>query len=243
MTYAELSDAMDTLSNRYAQTKNVSLVVFDEYEKSLFLTKAANEIVKEMMPEYDRNEKVKKQLLPITKSTQVSTIFSADVTKLLRKDSIVYELPSDVMYVVAESVRDTNNVILRRIKPLKDDEAYYSFDNPFRASTRGYAWRDSITLVDGGVTKKYSEIITDVLASTNPRYYLKYISKIPPFIVTDSLEDASIDGVSTNADLTQSAPLDLLHEKILDRAIMIGYMSKTDDPNSKVTASNLSINS
>jgi len=243
MTYTELSDAMDVLSNRYAQNKNVSLIIFDEYEKSLYLTKAANDIVKEMMPFYDRNEKVKKQLLSITKSAQISTIYNADVTKRLRKDSIVYELPSDVLYVVAESIRDTNNAILRRIKPLKDDEAYYSFDNPFRASTRGYAWRDSITFEDGGITKKYSEIITDVLAATNPRYYLKYICKIPPFIVTDSLEEASVDGVSTNTDLTAVAPLDMLHEKILDRAITIGYMSKTDDPNAKMAASNLSINS
>ena len=243
MTYNELSDAMDVLSNRYAQTKNVSLVVFDEYEKSLYLTKAANEIVKQMMPFYDRNEKIKKQLISITKSAQVSTIYSADATLKLRNDSIVYELPSDVLYVVAESIRNSSNVILRKIKPLKDDEAYYSFDNPFRASTKGYAWRDSITFVDGGVTKKYSEIVTDVLAATNPRYYLKYITKIPPFIVTNDLEDASIEGVSTNANLDAQAPLDPLHEKILDLAIVLGYMAKTDDPNAKTAASQISINS
>jgi hypothetical protein len=243
MTYSELSDAMDVLSNRYAQTKNVSLAVFDEYEKSLLLTKAANDIVKQIMVSYDRNEKIKKQLLSITKSAQIGTIFAADPSLLVRADSIVFELPDDVLYVVAESIRDADNAILRKIKPLKDDEAYYSFDNPFRASERGYAWRDSITLVDGGVTKKYSEIITDIQVTDSPRYYLKYISKIPPFIVTDSLEDASIEGVSTNNNLNATAPLDMLHEKILDAAIVLGYMSKTDDPNAKVAASNLSINS
>ena len=76
MTYNELSDAMDVLSNRYSQTKNVSLIPFDEYEKSLFITKAANEIVKELLPFYDRNEKIKKQLLPITKSVQVSVFLA-----------------------------------------------------------------------------------------------------------------------------------------------------------------------
>ena len=239
MTYAELSDMMDVLSNRYAQQKEVSLIPFDEYEKSFFLTKAANEIVKEMLPFYDRNEKIKKQLITITKSASVTPIFSMPDAFRLKLGSLAYELPSDVMYVVAESLRDPANVILRKIRPLKDDEVYHTLDNPFRTPSRGYAFRNGLSYLN----KRYSEIITDVAAASIPKYFVKYICNIPPFIVTDNLEDASINGVSTNLTLSAQAPLDVLHEKILDRAIIIGYMAKADDPNSKVAASNLSQNS
>ena len=240
MTYKELSDSMDVLSNRYAAMKDTALIPFDEYEKSLFITLSASGIVKEMLPFYDRNEKIKKQLISITRSAQVGTIAAISNDLKLRSDSIVYELPSDVLYVVAESLRSASNVILSRIKPLKDDEAYYTFDNPFRSSKRGYAWRNGISIDTGGIVKKYSEIITSILPSALPKYFLKYICNVPVFVVTDNLEDASINGISVNANLNTEAPLSILHEKILDRAIIIGYMSKTDDPNSKVSALGLS---
>jgi len=240
MTYKELSDMMDVLSSRYAQLKDVTFVPFDEYEKSLFLTKAANEIVKEMLPFYDRNEKIKKQLLTITKSIQINVIYGMAGNYRLKSDSLVYELPIDVMYIVAESLRSPNNIILRRIKPLKDDEAYHTFDNPFRTPSRGYAFRSGVTNNGSGTDKRYSEIITDVSASTAPQYFIKYICNVPPFIVTDNLEDASINGVSANVLLDSEAPLSILHERILDRAIIIGYMAKSDDPNSKSSALGLS---
>jgi hypothetical protein len=236
MTYSELSDMIDVMSNRYAQQKEVSLIPFDEYEKSLFLTKAANEIVKEMLPFYDRNEKIKKQLITITKSASVGDIFSMPDAFRMKLGSLVYELPADAMYAVAESLRDPANVILRKIRPLKDDETYYTLDNPFRTPSRGYAFRNGLSYLG----KKYSEIITDITPDGRPEYFIKYICNIPPFIVTDDLEDASINGVSTNSSLDNQAPLDVLHEKILDRAIIIGYTSKSDDPNSKVTALGIS---
>jgi len=243
MTYKELSNAFDVYSNRHAESKLETLLFFDEYEKSLLLTKAANEIVKEMLPSFDRNEKIKKQLAQLTRSTQISTQVTLDNGLKLRNDSIVYQLPNDVLYVVAESLRNSTGAILNRIKPLQDDEAYYSFDNPFRASARGYAWSVVISESVSNVITKYIEVITSISAATNPEYYLKYISEVPAFIVTDSLLDATINGLSTNTNINLEAPLGILHEKILDRAITIGYMAKGDDPNLKVAASNLSTNS
>jgi hypothetical protein len=240
MTYRELSIAFDVYSNRHAEVKLSSLLFFDEYEKSLFLTMAANEIVKEMLPYFDKNEKIKKQLLSITRAVQISTPSSVDNDLRLKKDSLVYELPSDVMYVVAESIRTSLGAILMRIKPLQDDEAYYSFDNPFRASTRGYAWSTGISQSVGGTVKRYTEVITSVSSSVSPEYYIKYVCDVPPFIVTEDLMEGIVSGQSTNSNLDADAPLKPLHEKILNRAIEIGYMAKADDPNAKANASNLS---
>ena len=240
MTYAELSNAFDVYSNRHSEQKLGSLLFFDEYEKSLFLTKAANDIVKEMLPFYDRNEKIKKQLLTITRSAQISAMATISDDLRLKKNSIIYELPEDVLYVVAESLRDANGVILNRIKPLKDDEAYHTFENPFRSSTRGYALRNGLSISTSGVVKRYSEIITSIPQSSSPEYFIKYICKIPPFIVSDTLNNASVDGTSINNSLNNEAPLYILHEKILDRAITIAFMAKSDDPNSKTTATALS---
>lgn len=240
MTYKELSDAFDVYANRHTEAKLGSLLFFDEYEKSLFLTMAANEIVKEMLPFYERNEKIEKQLLDITKSAQVSALFALPNDNRFKTGSLVYELPSDVLYIVAESLRSSSNAILRRIKPLKDDEAYYTLDNPFRVSTRGYAYRNDVSYVDGSTNKRYAEIISDITSGTSPEYFCKYLTIVPPFIVTDTLLDAKIGNVSTNASLNSEAPLNMLHERILNRAILLGSMAKSDDPNSKVAASTLS---
>jgi hypothetical protein len=240
MTYKELSDAFDVYANRHAEVKLGSLLFFDEYEKSLFLTMAANELVKEMLPFYERNEKIEKQLLDITKSAQVATLYSLSDDNRFKVGSLVYELPSDVLYIVAESLRSSANAILRRIKPLKDDEAYYTLDNPFRVSTHGYAYRNDVSFVVSGTNKRYAEIISDLTSTTAPEYYLKYIAMVPPFIVTDTLLDAKIGNTSTNSNLNVEAPLSMLHEKILNRAILIGFMAKSDEPNSKVAISTLS---
>jgi preprotein translocase subunit Sec61beta len=239
MTYAELSNAFDVCSNRHAEVKLGTLSFFDEYEKSLFLTKAANDIVKEMLPFYDRNEKIKKQLLDITDSATVSAIYALPDGLRLSPDSIVYELPAVALYVVAEQLRSASNAVLRLIKPLRDDEAYFTLDNPFRTPDRGYAFRNGISYLD----KKYSEIISDLRVSDAPKYFLKYVGEVPAFIVTDDLCDATINGVSTNANLDAEAPLSMLHEKILDRAILIGYYSKSDEIQGKANSLSLSTNS
>jgi hypothetical protein len=230
MTYRELSDNFDVYSNRYAESKYEKLLFFDEYEKSLFLTQAADEIVKELLPFYDRNEKIKKQLLPITKSAHIS-LSSVSSDHKISALSLTYLIPSDVLYVVLEFLKTSSGIIIERVKPLSDDETAYVMDNPFRTpATRPYAYRNSLT-VD---SDSYAEIITGVLANTNPVYFIRYVSRVPAFIVTDNLLDASINGVSTNADLDVTAPLEMLHNKILNKAILIAYETKSEDVNSKV---------
>ena len=230
MTYKELSDNFDVYSNRHAESKYEKLLFFDEYEKSLFLTQAADEIVKELLPFYDRNEKIKKQLLPITKSAHIS-LSSVSSDHKISSLSLTYLVPTDVLYVVLEFLKTSGGVIIDRVKPLSDDETAYVMDNPFRTpTTRPYAYRNSLTVDNDS----YAEIITGVLANTNPVYFMRYVSKVPAFIVTDNLLDASINGVSTNADLDTTAPLEMLHNKILNKAILIAYEAKSDDVNSKV---------
>lgn len=231
MTYKELSDAFDVYSNRYSEQKQGKLLFFDEYEKSLFLTQAADEIVKELLPFYDRNEKIKKQLLPITKSLQISLATGISNTLKISSTNILYELPEDILYVVVEFLKTSGGTIIDVIKPLNDDETSYSLDSPFRAPTkRKYAYRNSLAVAG----KKYAEVITNVAASTSPVYFVRYVSEVPAFIVTDDLLDASIHGVSTNADINAIAPLEMLHNKILNRAVLIGYETKSEDINAKV---------
>lgn len=231
MTYRELSDAWDIYSNRYAESKYRTLQYFDEYEKSLFLTQSADEIVKEMLPNYDRNEKIKKQLLPITNSATVNIDNSVSSDLKMNQSTIMYVIPSDVLYVVMEYLKKSNGVVIDVIKPLSDDESSYSLDSPFRAPTRRpYAYRNSLSVGD----VKYTEVITNVDPSTLPVYFLRYVRNVPPFIVTEDLMDAKICGISTNSNLDDQAPLEMLHNKILNRAIEIAYSSRIDDINVKL---------
>lgn len=241
MNYKEMSDAFDVYSNRYSDAKLGSLLYFDEYEKSLFITKAANIIVKEMLPFYDKNEKIREQLLDITRTKQLTADSGFVNTLKFDKSSFVYKLPSDIMYIVAESIRSTDGTLVKKVRPLHDDEFYYTLDNPFRVNTDEFGYRSFVSLYNStdNVIDRYAEIYT----TASGKYFIKYLCNIPPFVLDSNLDDGSIGGINANAYVDHEAPLSMLHEKIIDKAVELGYMAKNDDINSKVATSKSSAES
>ena len=72
MNYIELSNEFDILSNKFSLENSIPPQMFDEYEKSVFVTMAAEQIVNSILPFYDKNEFVRKALDDLTVSTVMS---------------------------------------------------------------------------------------------------------------------------------------------------------------------------
>lgn len=231
MTNTEFSDTFDTLLNSYSVSANFGeesskqVISLDEYEKSVFLTKAQEEIVlgiytgknstgesfesTEEMRRYLSNLIAEKYLKPITNTNGIPLGISSTST--------FFTLPEDLWFITLESVIVDNSKCKKetyiKVCPVKQDEYQSIKDNPFRGANYSRALR--LDLSEGNV-----EIICKYQIAV---YYVRYIKKIHPIILEKLPEGLSIDGESN---VRGCGLHEALHERILDRAVQMALQSK-----------------
>lgn len=202
MTSSEFSDQFDLLYNNITSNQAPGLT---EYEKSVFLTKAQNEKVKNFFtPASPGNV--------INQGFDDSALRQADFSCLMKTDtgkkvesnnaptridsrSKVFTFPSDVFIVINESVTIDSSTKNYQVLPLRYDEYTRLMSKPFQRPCKNQVWRliNSGT-GSGNTSTKYVELIgapgTD---NSNFKYTVRYIRKPKPIIVGD-LDDLTIDG-------------------------------------------------
>lgn len=230
MEIKEFSDEFDTLLNSYAHTaifgEQSSQVDIDlnEYEKSVFLTQAQEDIVKELYSgdytgdSFESNEKLRRELEFLVEQKDYTTEES-ESKRLDDKKYIhtVFKLEPNLLYIVYEQVSwDTDNECLSSliadVYPITHDAYWRVRNNPFRGpSTR------RVLRLDKGNTEV--ELVSN---NTIGKYTIRYVKKPDPIILVD-LIDETIDGVST----AQTCKLNKsIHRDILDRAVKLALTSK-----------------
>ena len=83
MDVQELSNLFDTLLQPYITKDNFgeqNTLAFDEYEKSIFLTKAQEQIVLELYQELEQSEEVRKYLSNLIKTDNYVPVGEQDET-------------------------------------------------------------------------------------------------------------------------------------------------------------------
>lgn len=110
MTTEEFSNEFDTLVNSFAYSEAFGTIQdplkFDEYEKSVHLTKAQEELVKELysgqLTGFEDSEKIRRFLSNIVKTAEISCNKAPGG---ITDTSVFAPLPEDLMYIVYESAR------------------------------------------------------------------------------------------------------------------------------------------
>ena len=228
MTTKEFSDAFDTLLNAYSTQirfgDSASLVLaLDEYEKSLFLTQAQEQIIVELYTgrnektsSFEKTEELRSNLRSLIKTatlTESNEDFSG-----ISKYSKFFILPDDVLFITYESVtisdknagcKDTTKIT---VVPVTQDEFDKVMNNPFRQASKRRALR-----LDNGLD--VAEIVTKYNIKD---YTIRYISKPTP-IVLANLDEVSIDGVDT---ITECKLNSAMHRYILERAVVLAVASR-----------------
>lgn len=215
MTNQEFSDQFDVLYNNITSNQAPGL---DEYEKSVFLTKAQDDIVKSYFDSklnksqdgFDESE-IRQIDFSMIMRTKLYTAFStAHFDNRLNTKSVT--LDNDIMIVINEFVdvtRDGDSVRLA-VVPLSYGEYSRLMSRPFRRPNRYQAWR----LLDSTNSGNRAEIIigpSDVITN----YSIRYIKR-PRAIILSTLDGVTLDGVSDE----QTCELDpILHQEILQRAV------------------------
>lgn len=229
MTTQEFSNEFDTLLNSYSTQppygeNNKLDITLDEYEKSVFLTKAQEEIVIEQYTgrtligkSFEGTEEIRRYLSNLVK-TCILTDKLINHTGLSEL-STFFQLPDDVWFITYESAKlkdstlgckDGNTVIS---VPVTQDEYNRIYKNPFRGPSDSRVLRLD---TEGGVI----EIISIYNIES---YLIKYISKPSPIVLVD-LSDLSVNGVKVKTECMLNP---VIHRLILERAVKLAIMSKT----------------
>lgn len=237
MTNAEFSNEFDILYNNIMSNQAPGL---NEYEKSVFLTKAQDEIVKayfspnKAMEGFDGSEKRQIDFSMITKYKKYTTSSTSDKinaggTTTFDSRASYVNLPSDVLMIINETLgvtRDGKPITLT-VVPLNYIEYNRLMSKPFKRPLKHQAWR----LLNNNSGNR-AELIAgngDTISS----YTIRYVKR-PKAIILTSLagENVTLDGVST----AQDCELDpILHHEILQRAVELAKAAYTGDLQSQVS--------
>jgi hypothetical protein len=233
MTVSEFSSEFDILYNNIMSNKAPGL---SEYEKSVFLTKAQYEILKNYFnPKGNKygegfDDSAKRQtdfaeLINISSLTEVT----ADSYQKLNPGSILYRMPDDLFIILNEVGNLTDQSFNKTISivPISFDEYTRLMSKPYKEPLKNQAWRLSQSDMPG--------IIAEIIIRTGTvlnEYKMRYIRKPAPIILADLAEyNASIDGIRSVSECELNP---VVHPEILQRAVELAKSAYEGDINSIV---------
>lgn len=229
MTNQELSNYFDTLVTGYYNTIGYKpQYVFDEYEKSLFLTEAQEELLLHYCggktSEFELTEANRRALSSLVLE-QVNTKPLLDPHKMCAK-SYLYELDEDVWCIVYESVdwdKESSGCLPNtniEVVPITHDEYHRVKNNPFRGISDNRVLRLDIK-------SDVSDTQTVELISKYEiqAYRYRYIKKPNPIILEDikTLHGLSIDG---QTEYSECELPEMLHKTIVKMAVQKALQSR-----------------
>ena len=225
MNVQEFSNSFDTLLQPYIAKESFSEqnnLAFDEYEKSIFLTKAQEQIVLELYQELEQSEEVRKYLSNLIKTDNYVPVGEQDETLINNNfKSYKVEISNDILFMIYEqcTLSDENNCINNKIVsvvPTIHDDLDKVLKNPFKSPNS----RKVIRLdFDNKI-----ELISKYNISN---YKVRYLKRPNPIILV-KLEDLNID---KKQEVSNGETNPILHERIVQRAVQLAVQSKVKSNN------------
>lgn len=231
MNTTEFSDAFDTLVSSYARLRDFDnkeprdTIEFNEYEKSLFLTKAQEQLVisyyngkNSTLDSFEKTEEVRRYLSELIETASLTQDEDSTVTTI-SSDSQVFTLPSNLWFITYESAilasgdDECSSEKELQVVPVTQDTFYRTTENPFKCHGLRRALR--LDLPDNQV-----ELVSKYTIET---YLVRYIRKINPIILADLPNNINISGVAC---ITECELHEALHQHILELAVTLALQSK-----------------
>ena len=223
MTIKEFSNEFDVLLNSYATAKpfgvGQNLTELDEYEKSILLTEAQEDIVRDLYngkltgDGFETTEEQRRNLDNLVKTVEPTALDNH--TLGMSSNSKFFQLPSDVWFITYESALLSDdslgckNNTKADVIPIRQDEYHIVKDNPFRGPSDKRVLR-----IDTG-----SSVVELISKYNIQSYFIKYLSKPEPIILEDITDDnLSINGETIKMDCKLNS---VLHRTILERAVAL----------------------
>lgn len=226
MTLQEFSNEFDTnLQLIYSQESGIqNPLSFDEYEKSVFLTKAQENIVLELYSgrqtgiSFEKTEESRRYLSNLVKTATINSFNSG--IGITSNCSYFCSIPQDLWFITYESVTLEDSSLkcgttsIASVIPVKQDYVYNILNNPFRGPS-------DIRILRLDVEGNQVELISKYIIKD---YTIRYIKKPSPIILINLPIDLEINGKHEESKCELHSAL---HRRILDEAIRLAVLSKT----------------
>ena len=203
MTLEELSNEFDVIINSYDNSQSL---VFNEYEKSIYLTKAQEYIIKDLYRNYEGTEELNSYLKTLIKD-KTYTIEDSTNIELNYPDNFLYILKE---YANINTTCKSNNRV--DVLPITQDEYNEVVGNPFRGS------KSKVLRLEENKIK----LITDLPIIS---YTMTYLSNPSPIILIDLPNGLTINNESKKSTTIETS--ESIHREILDKAVQLAIQSKT----------------
>ena len=226
MTLQEFNTNFDLLYNNIASNQAPGL---DEYEKSVFLTNAQLELVKNYFnPKGNKYQEgfdqSPKRQLDFSTITDLMVYNITDALPNLVKfnaDSIVFPYNDNFLFIIQELATVTDSVTGTdknvNIRGITNVEYMMAMNKPYKYPFKHEGWR----IIHNTDDRKLELLLSygDRLES----YKIRYIKRPTPIILTDlSSLGLTIDGISTPTDCILD---EAMHAEIVQRAVELAKMS------------------
>ena len=237
MTNKEFSLEFDILFNNIMSGIAPGI---NDYEKSVFLTKGQEEIIKNYLNPLgnkyaeglDDSKKRFTDFSGLIKTAEISTLITPDVS--IDRRAVNFALPTDAFVLLNEVLQGTDKESNTRdfqIIPISYLEYTRLMSRPYKEPLKGQAWQ----ITTEGSTKAYSTIIPNS-SITSSKYIVRYIKRPNPIILRnlseiefeEGLEDDFLS-INNNRLKTECELNPEIHREILDRAVELAKVSYIDN--------------
>lgn len=225
MDHIEFSNEFDVLYNNIMSNAAPGL---NEYEKSVFLTKGQEEIVKnyfnpkgnkygEGMDDSPKRQIDFSKLIKVAQGTPSTT---SPLT--FDKRAKVFDLPSDLFIVINEAV--STNTGTKQVIPISYAEYTRLMSKPYKGPLKYQAWRI--------ISTSSEKISTELIVNSNEtiaEYLLRYIRRPAPIITADLSSEygnLTINGIGTISECELNP---IIHQEILQRAVELAKAAYESD--------------
>ena len=203
MTLEELSNEFDVIVNSYDNSQSL---VFNEYEKSIYLTKAQEYIIKDLYRNYEGTEEL---------NSYLKTLIKDKTYPIEDSTNIELDYPDNFLYILKEYANinttcKSNNRV--DVLPITQDEYNETVGNPFRGS------KSKVLRLEENKIK----LITDLPIIS---YTMTYLSNPSPIILIDLPNGLTINNESKKSTTIETS--ESIHREILDKAVQLAIQSKT----------------
>ena len=227
MTTNEFEWEFDVLYNNIASNAAPGI---NSYEKSVLLTKAQEEIIKNYFnPQGNKykegfDDSVKRQI-------DFSGLISVAQGTLLDQQGFdlrakVFKIPTDVFLIINESI--VTNTGIKQIIPIKFDEYTRLMSKPYKEPLKYQAWR---LVTEGDINTGVTVEIIPNSQETIDNYTLRYVRRPRPIILADLKSEYGDVSINGETSISQCELNPLIHREILQRAVELAKITYLGDIN------------
>ena len=227
MTTNEFEWEFDVLYNNIASNAAPGI---NSYEKSVLLTKAQDELIKNYFnPQGNKYKEgfdgsAKRQI-------DFSGIISVANGTLLDQQGFdlrakVFKIPTDVFLIINESI--VTNTGIKQIIPIKFDEYTRLMSKPYKEPLKFQAWR---LITDGDINSGVTVEIIPNSQETVKSYTLRYVRRPKPIILANLKSEYGDVSINGETEISQCELNPLVHREILQRAVELAKITYLGDAN------------